>query len=725
MNFFGLNPSSKNFRDWAVILVLFALVTFSVDLNGRLLMSSVNDTPKHDPFDGTVMPIQYIPDWVNTSSEEQDKNYHEFPSSKLIELPEYDNDKLTIPYEDLEWGNSSHDLIRNMQITYTVAYTDNYEWDQSGQGTGSHPAVDMVTISGTPVFAVANAVVKKAVFSNSGFGNHIVLEHQDAPDPKNRGRETDLFSSYSHLSKIFISEGDVIRKGQVIGEVGDTGTATVAHLHFQLDDKSAPFMPYWPFDSADTTAAGLNFWEGVNAKLGYDNVLKYTHNPLMWVQEHLDGSSVDEVVINEPEPEFEEETDDVEEEETIEANEVTEEEEEENLNSVVASHFDDIKTSLESFIILGNNSTVKIELLDENGSRISNPEFDGRIEVSLSDESLGKLSRDFLEPEDFKNGKAELYLYADREGEVNLNFRHASKHFDSNYISFISKVNPFARLGIEVDGEFTPGTVESIIIKALDADGNLTPSFSAAGKIELSTIQGEGSFSPSVLSSSDFINGVVEVDFVGEGTEDVIIQTQYGQAKSESKLMRVSLFTDLGRGHENYSAISYLFRQGTISGYPDGTYQANKPVSRAEATKLVFSGTNQKLNENLRLSFPDTEDGQWYSPYVATAQSRNIVVGYEDGEFKPLREVSNAEIIKILLSTVDVKIDMNVETAPYSDVDVDDWFAPYVQFAKEKNLFPSEGSRFYPSNPANRAIVAEVIYRLVMMQEAGAASTLR
>ena len=78
------------------------------------------------------------------------------------------------------------------------------------------------------------------------------------------------------------------------------------------------------------------------------------------------------------------------------------------------------------------------------------------------------------------------------------------------------------------------------------------------------------------------------------------------------------------------------------------------------------------------------------------------------------------EFLKMIFSTVnDVEIDPIVESDPYSDVNNLAWYAPYVQYAKEKNLFPVSGNNFYPGDPMSRLEVAEVIYRMITVNRNG------
>ncbi len=85
-----------------------------------------------------------------------------------------------------------------------------------------HNGVDFGAPTGTPVRAVAKGVVTRAGRAG-GHGNMVKLDH-DGP----------YETSYSHLSKIRVRQGEHVAQGQIIGEVGATGLATGPHLHYQL-----------------------------------------------------------------------------------------------------------------------------------------------------------------------------------------------------------------------------------------------------------------------------------------------------------------------------------------------------------------------------------------------------------------------------------------------------------------------------------------------------------
>ena len=94
------------------------------------------------------------------------------------------------------------------------------------QGYGrSHRAIDIAVPWGTPVLAADNGVVIKSGYSTVGYGGRVIIDHN-----------IDYVTLYAHLSQAFVREGDVVRKGQVIGLIGSTGNSTGPHLHFELRD---------------------------------------------------------------------------------------------------------------------------------------------------------------------------------------------------------------------------------------------------------------------------------------------------------------------------------------------------------------------------------------------------------------------------------------------------------------------------------------------------------
>jgi murein DD-endopeptidase MepM/ murein hydrolase activator NlpD len=85
-----------------------------------------------------------------------------------------------------------------------------------------HSGIDIRAPRGTPVQAGGPGEVIYAGWLR-GYGQIIIIDHGN-----------DLSSVYAHLASLSVSEGDGVKRGQIIGTVGSTGTTTGAHLHFEV-----------------------------------------------------------------------------------------------------------------------------------------------------------------------------------------------------------------------------------------------------------------------------------------------------------------------------------------------------------------------------------------------------------------------------------------------------------------------------------------------------------
>jgi murein DD-endopeptidase MepM/ murein hydrolase activator NlpD len=101
-----------------------------------------------------------------------------------------------------------------------------------------HTGVDLAVPLGTPVFAAADGVVVLArpMTDTSGalvgYGNYVVIQH-----------DAGLKTLYGHLLTIGVKEGDVVKRGQLIGLVGSTGNSTGPHMHFEVRIDDSPVDP--------------------------------------------------------------------------------------------------------------------------------------------------------------------------------------------------------------------------------------------------------------------------------------------------------------------------------------------------------------------------------------------------------------------------------------------------------------------------------------------------
>jgi len=94
--------------------------------------------------------------------------------------------------------------------------------DPFTRGTSYHEGIDIANSVGTNIVAAAKGKVTFAGYK-SGYGRTIIINHGNG-----------YTTLYGHLSKLLVSAGDRVEKGQVIGKMGSTGRSTGPHLHFEV-----------------------------------------------------------------------------------------------------------------------------------------------------------------------------------------------------------------------------------------------------------------------------------------------------------------------------------------------------------------------------------------------------------------------------------------------------------------------------------------------------------
>jgi murein DD-endopeptidase MepM/ murein hydrolase activator NlpD len=94
-----------------------------------------------------------------------------------------------------------------------------------------HAGIDLGAPTGTPIYAAAAGVVIQAGVQN-GYGNAVIISHGNG-----------LSTLYGHQSKIAVSAGQSVARGDLIGYVGSTGNSTGPHLHFEVRENGTAVNP--------------------------------------------------------------------------------------------------------------------------------------------------------------------------------------------------------------------------------------------------------------------------------------------------------------------------------------------------------------------------------------------------------------------------------------------------------------------------------------------------
>lgn len=167
-----------------------------------------------------------------------------FPKDRLILIPTKDLaaidaiNKETAENKRKEEEQERQKNLSNQAINRQKSYTSTsnvsvrkssgFIWPTTGNisrcFSSYHPACDIANFSAPPIVAVQDAVVSDIYrFTVVGYGNAVVLDHGDG-----------IKTLYAHMSEIYVSRGQQIKQGQLIGKMGQTGMATGIHLHFEV-----------------------------------------------------------------------------------------------------------------------------------------------------------------------------------------------------------------------------------------------------------------------------------------------------------------------------------------------------------------------------------------------------------------------------------------------------------------------------------------------------------
>lgn len=106
------------------------------------------------------------------------------------------------------------------------------------------------------------------------------------------------------------------------------------------------------------------------------------------------------------------------------------------------------------------------------------------------------------------------------------------------------------------------------------------------------------------------------------------------------------LFADVPMDQWYAKPVTTLAGLGIISGYPDGTFKPNSPITRAEFVTMAMNFANAE--KGTACSFPDVSENIWYYGAVAGATEHGWISGYPDGTFGPERNITRGEVASII-----------------------------------------------------------------------------
>lgn len=181
-------------------------------------------------------------------------------------------------------------------------------------------------------------------------------------------------------------------------------------------------------------------------------------------------------------------------------------------------------------------------------------------------------------------------------------------------------------------------------------------------------------------------------------------------------------YDDVGDKHWAAVEIWQLSVRGVIAGFPDGSFKPGDELTRAQLAKMLVVALHREAQaEELRYfpsPFHDISVYNWAAGYINEAYELGLIMGYEDGTFRPNQKITRAEIAAMVMRSLDLYANVSdtgdTETTFADDDAIPYWSKGYVAAAQRQQLVKGfADNTFRPENNTTRAEAAVLLNRLL------------
>ena len=137
-------------------------------------------------------------------------------------------------------------------------------------------------------------------------------------------------------------------------------------------------------------------------------------------------------------------------------------------------------------------------------------------------------------------------------------------------------------------------------------------------------------------------------------------------------------FGDIHAGDWYANTVGYAVQRGIVSGYPDGSFKPNKPITRAEFAAIA--SRFDALAQGNDIAFSDLTPSHWGYAAIRSAASKGWITGYPDNTFRPEQAITRAEVTSITNRMLNRHADLywidahRAEVIRFGDVKRSDWY---------------------------------------------------
>jgi len=176
------------------------------------------------------------------------------------------------------------------------------------------------------------------------------------------------------------------------------------------------------------------------------------------------------------------------------------------------------------------------------------------------------------------------------------------------------------------------------------------------------------------------------------------------------RVIRLVKFVDVPDSHWAVTPVQKLATVGLVEGYPDGSFQPERALSRAELATLLVKAKGQEPPIISGRVFKDMAANHWASRYVKGALDMGLVTGYPDKTFKPNNKITRMEGVVVMSRFGELKQATKLEASPYPDLTARNWASPYIAAARDAGYLQYLADQdFQPKKELTRAEAVEIL----------------
>ena len=197
--------------------------------------------------------------------------------------------------------------------------------------------------------------------------------------------------------------------------------------------------------------------------------------------------------------------------------------------------------------------------------------------------------------------------------------------------------------------------------------------------------------------------------------DDVTVTVKFKEKKTEPK----QTFTDVKPGDWFYEAVEYAAEKGLMNGVADGKFDPNGTTTRAMIVTILYRLEGEPVIRS-GMPFSDVTESDWYAKAVSWAESKGIVTGYGDGRFGPNDPITREQMAAILYRYAQTKgqgfqglwsFQLDFPDAG----DVSDWATEAMSWMVMNGVINGKDGKLVPGGNASRAEAAAMLMRFASL----------